>query len=455
MAIKDSFKGLMGNVKARSLVIAVSALIIIGLFIVVLNMKKKEQITDASGQPAVSSVGKINPSIKYVPGGTAPPEYYDAQYQDNLQRAEQADQKGVSAIPTIVADQLVAASNVPSLDKKQNQTDPAVEYQKRLLEQQKQQLTAQQQQASQEAENRQQAYEALMAKQAEALFASWHSPQQVYVSGSAAAQAASTTAAGASGAAGNTAVTSTPIYKAGDILYAILETSINTDEPGPILAKIVSGPLKDARIIGNLTLAGEYAQKVMLQFSVINIPNMPNSVPFSAVGIDPDTARTALASNVDNHYLLRYGTLFASAFMEGMSQAVLSSINNPGFETDGNGVIVGSSVTPTVRDQIISGFGQVGQQLSEKSNLFNRPATITVDSGTAMGLLMLQDFSMTATPATAGANAATKPSVNAVNKNQFAPAPLPNQQAANGQQAGQTPLTTQVIGNNPNNLGYR
>jgi len=202
-------------------------------------------------------------------------------------------------------------------------------------------------------------------------------------------------------------------------------------------------------------LAGEYAQKVMLQFSVINIPNMPNSVPFSAVGIDPDTARTALASNVDNHYLLRYGTLFASAFMEGMSQAVLSSINNPGFETDGNGVIVGSSVTPTVRDQIISGFGQVGQQLSEKSNLFNRPATITVDSGTAMGLLMLQDFSMTATPATAGANAATKPSVNAVNKNQFAPAPLPNQQAANGQQAGQTPLTTQVIGNNPNNLGYR
>ena len=134
MAIKDSFKGLMGNVKARSLVIAVSALIIIGLFIVVLNMKKKEQITDASGQPAVSSVGKINPSIKYVPGGTAPPEYYDAQYQDNLQRAEQADQKGVSAIPTIVADQLVAASNVPSLDKKQNQTDPAAELSSDLAE---------------------------------------------------------------------------------------------------------------------------------------------------------------------------------------------------------------------------------------------------------------------------------------------------------------------------------
>jgi len=423
MAIKDSLKGLLTNVKARTLVIFVVVILVVGIAIVFFSGKKKEQITNAGGQAPVSSVEKINKNIRYVPGGTAPPEYYEMQYQENKQRANVATEKGTSALPTIVAEQFV--SNVPSLEKKPEepapQVDQAAEAQKRLLTQQaeaqRQQQMLEREQANAELEQRQNAYEQLMAAQAAALFAAWTPPQQAYVGGSVTEAPAD---GGQGGGRGNQEQVQS-LYKAGDILYAVLETSINTDEPGPILAKIVSGPLKDSRIIGNLTIAGEYAQKVMLQFSIINVPDMPTSLGFSAVAIDPDTARTAIASDVDNHYFLRYGTLFAASFMEGMSDAILASISNPGFEVDANGVIVGSSVTPTIHDQVVSGFGKVGEQIGEQTDFFNRPPTITVDSGTAMGILMLQDFSL--------ANSGNKPSglagaqpLNAVNTNPFAPA---------------------------------
>ena len=419
MAIKDTLKGVLTNVKARTLVIFLAVIVIIGIVIVVFS-GNKEQIINSGGQKAVSSVEKINPNIRYVPGGTAPPEYYETQYQDNQQRANVASGKGTSSLPTIVADQLVPNANIPSLEK---QPEPAIDYEElnrqQLLAQQEaerqRQLALLQQQNSTDLAQRQSAYETLMASQAKALFTAWTPPQQAYV----ASNVPETPAGGAGAGAG--AQVAPALYKAGDILYAVLETSVNTDEPGPILAKIVSGPLKDARIIGNLTIAGEYAEKVMLQFSVINVPDMPASLPFSGVAIDPDTARTAVASDVDNHYFLRYGTLFAASFMEGMSEAILSSISNPGFEVDGNGVIVGSSVQPTTRDQLIAGFGQVGAELSDQVDYFDRPATITVDSGTSMGILMLQDFSLASTGKPLGM-AGVQPASNAAHPNPFAPA---------------------------------
>ena len=55
-----------------------------------------------------------------------------------------------------------------------------------------------------------------------------------------------------------------PISKAGDIHVAVLETGVNSDEPSPILAKIVSGPLKGTRLIGSINVTGE---KVILAFT--------------------------------------------------------------------------------------------------------------------------------------------------------------------------------------------
>ena len=62
----------------------------------------------------------------------------------------------------------------------------------------------------------------------------------------------------------------------------------------------------------------------MLNFSLLSIPQIINSVSISAVAIDPYTAHTALSGDVNNHYLLRYGSLFASSFLQGYAQAETS-----------------------------------------------------------------------------------------------------------------------------------
>ena len=115
---------------------------------------------------------------------------------------------------------------------------------------------------------------------------------------------------------------------------------INTDEPGPVLARVVNSPLNGSKLIGSMGVTGPYSESAYISFSTVSIPAMDRSIGLSTVAIDPKTARTALATDVNKHLLLRYGTLIASSFLVGMSDAVLSAIDNPGFEVSESGVII-------------------------------------------------------------------------------------------------------------------
>jgi intracellular multiplication protein IcmE len=130
----------------------------------------------------------------------------------------------------------------------------------------------------------------------------------------------------------------------------------------------------------------------MLRFSLLSSPDLPESVPFNAVAIDAETARTALATGVDNHYFLRYGSLFASAFLEGIGEAILAGITQPVLEVD-NEVLVVQSADVTAGQALLVGVGTVGQKWGEHlGEIFNKAPTVTVDSGTGFGLLFMQDF---------------------------------------------------------------
>jgi type IV secretory pathway VirB10-like protein len=121
------------------------------------------------------------------------------------------------------------------------------------------------------------------------------------------------------------------------------------------------------------------------------LPNQPKSISITGIALDPDTARTALASDVDHHYLLRYGTLFASAFLQGYAKVITSMGTTQ--TTAANGLAT-TTVTPqlSTRQQIFAALGQVGQNFGQAfAGYFNLPNTITVDSGTSIGLLILTD----------------------------------------------------------------
>lgn len=193
---------------------------------------------------------------------------------------------------------------------------------------------------------------------------------------------------GAAGEAGGKKLKGT-VVKAGTIMYASLDTSINSDEKSPILATVVSGQLKGARLIGEFSLQGDV---IVVNFNKINLPQLPTSVAFKGVAIDPETARTALAHNVDNHYLLRYGSLFASSFVSGLATAITSSGSQ---SSSGAGGLVVTHAPLTTFETILTALGAVGTAYSSVMGAnFNTPPTVTIEGGSAIGILLTDDLEL-------------------------------------------------------------
>ena len=155
------------------------------------------------------------------------------------------------------------------------------------------------------------------------------------------------------------------------------------------MATIVSGPYKGGKLLGSLTYQKE---AVMLSFNILTLSSFPKSIPINVVAIDQDTARTGLSTETNNHYLYRYGAIFAAAFIQGYGQAFQTS----GSTITSNGLSTQSS-TPDLSPvgKFFVALGNVGQQFnSVAQQAFNTPPTVHVASGTAVGLLFLTDAQM-------------------------------------------------------------
>ena len=194
------------------------------------------------------------------------------------------------------------------------------------------------------------------------------------------------TAAGVAGAK--------PVIRAGDVLFAVLDTSVNTDEPGPILASIVSGKLKGAKLIGSFTLPSN-ADKMVITFNMMSVPGAAKTTSINAYAIDPNTARTALASRANHHYLLRYGSLFASTFIEGFGNAFQSA--NTTISIGGTGGVsnttVSSGVGRSILENAVIGLATLGKTWGQfAQQQFSTPTTVDLYSGTGIGVLFTQDL---------------------------------------------------------------
>lgn len=234
--------------------------------------------------------------------------------------------------------------------------------------------------------------EANMAQQAQQFQKQWGNVAvQQYMQQKAPKSVASEGAGSSATAAGNgqQAGINGPVLKAGTVMFAILDTGVNTDNTGsPVMARIVTGPLKGTKLMGQFTRVD---QQVQLRFNLASIPGMPSSMSINAVAIDQNTAQTAVSGKVNNHYLLRYGSLFASAFISGMSDAIQSGGNT----LVGPGIIWHSHDRLNTAQQVAVGLGNVGQQYAQNmSDNFNRAPTIKIPGGTGLGVLLMGDMQL-------------------------------------------------------------
>ena len=408
----------MATSKARILLIGTSAVLIIGTIIAVSNLGNEDPLNKHQ-----SNSINIPKGIDSTPGGKTSAKYKKLQEKDNLNRATKAKKQGKSSIPTIVGsvkkdafsknndDFLAALGNDGT-----GATQKAPQRQQRnpnshlaaLLKQQEAfakedslRRKAQRVQASSARSARLSAVQqkkiaaiaTAMGNQAKSVLDTWDNfTAQEFVAGD--LEDDKKDAKNNNGNSSNNNPTDPnageTAIKAGDIIFAVLDTHVNTDEPGPIMATIVQGKFKDAKLLGSIKF-GANSKKVVLNFNKLSIPELDNSISINAVAIDPSTARTAFATDVDNHYLQRYGMLFASAFLEGYSKAVTESGSKTTTTTAG--VTTTEKQSLSGKEQFLAGFGSIGKKVgAQAKKQFNIPPTVTVDAGTGLGLLFLEDI---------------------------------------------------------------
>lgn len=242
----------------------------------------------------------------------------------------------------------------------------------------------------------QQAYEQVLANQFSGMVKEWELPKQKYVAGGktdAKLQAEAAAQLRKAKQLGMAAAKPAPIVfaKSGDVFYAVLITAVDSDQAGPVMARIISGRFKGAKAVGSMKLVND---RVQLSFNVLNIPGEDKSFAMNAIAIDPNTARSALATDVNHHYLLRYGSFFASTFISGYANALRQSNSTVVIPLAG-GLFPGIGVQHQKLDKhelFLSALGNVGSRLSSSVNLLNKPVTVKISAGTAVALLLQQDL---------------------------------------------------------------
>lgn len=250
-----------------------------------------------------------------------------------------------------------------------------------------QMAAAQRQQQQMQAQQQLQATQSSMSAQANRLFASWNAPTPTHDVVLTPADTKTMAGVQAGSAGASAAATAIPMIKAGTIMFAVLDTALNSDEPGPVMATIVAGKYKGAKLIGGLTRQND---RVMLQFNLMSMKDWTGTVKMNAVAVNPDTARTALASSVNHHYLSRYGSLFGAAFLASYAEA----LDDNGTTTITPLGTVQRTVSLSPAGRVMKGLGGVAQSLSTAiQQNFNRPPTVKVDSGVGLGVLFQEDVS--------------------------------------------------------------
>lgn len=185
-----------------------------------------------------------------------------------------------------------------------------------------------------------------------------------------------------------------PAIHAGEVLFAVLDTSVDSDQPGPILATVVAGRYKGGKLIGSFNLPAN-DDKMVISFNMLSMPGAAHTTSISAYAIDPNTARTALSSESNHHYLMRYGSLFAATFLEGFGNAFQSQ--NTTITIGGTGGVSNTTVSTgasrSLLENAVIGLATVGKSWGDlaRQNV-NIPTTVKVCSGTGIGVLFTQDI---------------------------------------------------------------
>jgi len=190
-------------------------------------------------------------------------------------------------------------------------------------------------------------------------------------------------------ATGNTALDDENILlPAGTIEYAQLVTAVSTDAPGPVLAEIVTGPLKGARAIGTFS---ENFNFLTLNFNSFVIEDVNFSS--QAVAIDPNTTLPGVVTNIDRRYFSRIILPAAAEFIEGFSGALADSGRTTiTVNADGTSTQTTDTNDLDTDEAVAAGIEEAGERIADlaEDRADQIKQLLEISAGTPIGLLFTQ-----------------------------------------------------------------
>jgi intracellular multiplication protein IcmE len=395
----DTNKGALSGLKTLSPKAKKTMLIFGGVAVVVVVVTGTMMSRDKHNSvPASATMLRAPTNVAGDPTASTSIAYKDLIRQDDVRRnAEAADIPGKMVLPQIAGLSDPNAKALPSIA----MTPPINVQREQVFQQPEAQQPVRQQQENRQPQGA--AYNNVLAVMQKIVskslegdngsFATITAPQAANsgVSGQAgAATGTNAIAAAAAQQGANAVLKPVPVMRAGEAAFGTLDTAVNSDFSGPVVATIHEGKFKGARVLGSKSLE---QNAVVMKFTMMSLADGSATIPIDAYAIQIADAKkfglSAVSGDVDHHIFTRYLLPAAASFI----QAYGTAAAQPQQSISQNA----STTTQTTdqlspRQRLIVATGALATPVTnDMQQLAARPITVSLDAGTEIGIMFAKD----------------------------------------------------------------
>ncbi len=179
------------------------------------------------------------------------------------------------------------------------------------------------------------------------------------------------------------------LIPAGDVVYGQMFTEANSDVPSPILASLVAGPLKGARMIGEFKVFNDY-----LYISFTKLSMRGKLYQINAIALDPNTTLAGVATEVDQRYFSRIIVPAAADFVKEFGNVIANRGVSTTTIVNADGTVVqtqNNSNDIDFNQAANAGLGEAANTVSSfaKQEAGKIQPLVRVEAGTPVGIFFL------------------------------------------------------------------
>lgn len=186
-----------------------------------------------------------------------------------------------------------------------------------------------------------------------------------------------------------------PVRGLSDTDLGKMLTTVNSDEKGVVVSKILTGPLKGGILKGDYELAvppnttAKSAEAMVIKYTQLRYLDKMYTV--KAYAVNEETYKFGLASWVDDHFFERWGSFVFATSLSAIGEAVKANNTTTNVVISTTAPPV-AQTTPTLSPSQMGWVvaGAVGDKVTPiVAKNFERPNTVALERGTRIGIMWI------------------------------------------------------------------